>query len=97
MGISSLILGIVSIVLAIIPVLGLFLAPLPTLIGLALGIADWIRRRRRREYQGVAIAGTLVSAVALAILVGWLLLFSLGKPENPPSWNSPPPSPEFLD
>ena len=97
MGIASLILGVISIVLAIIPYAGLFLAPVPTLLGLGLGLADLIARRKRRDYCGVAVAGTLVSAFALAILLGWLALFSLGKPENPIWWETSPPNSESSD
>ena len=68
MGIAALILGIVGLVIAWIPFCGI-LALIPCLVGLGLGIADIIVKGKRGEPKGMGIAGTVLNAVALLIVI----------------------------
>ena len=68
MGIAALILGIIGIVCCII----FFLAPLGLLlvfIGLILGIVDTIKKGKTGQKRGVSIAGIIICAITLVILI----------------------------
>lgn len=70
LAIGSLVLGILSIVAAIVPVIGIIswvLAP----IGLILGFLA----RQKPGGQGLAIAGIVTSAIGLAICILWVVGF----------------------
>jgi glucose dehydrogenase len=82
MGIASLILGIISVLFALIPGCGLFLAPVPALIGMGLGIADWVRKGKAAQPKGIAVAGTIVSVLAFVVLAGWVGVMASQKPEG---------------
>ena len=82
MGIASLILGILSLLFALIPGCGLLLAPVPALIGLGLGIAEWVGKNKKGEPKGLGIAGTIISLIAFVVLLGWVGLFAAQKPED---------------
>ena len=75
MGIAALILGIVGLVIAWIPFCGI-LALIPCLVGLGLGIADIIVKGQRGEPKGMGIAGTVLNAVALLIVILWSIVFA---------------------
>ena len=75
MGIAALILGIVGLVIAWIPFCGI-LALIPCLVGLGLGIADIIVKGKRGEPKGMGIAGTVLNAVALLIVILWSIVFA---------------------
>ena len=70
MGVAALILGILGLIIAWIPLCGM-VALLPCVIGLCLGIADIVVKSKREQPRGVGIAGTILNAVALAILIIW--------------------------
>ena len=84
MGIASLILGIISVLFALVPGCGLFLAPLPALIGMVLGIAAWVGKNKRGEAEGkgIAIAGTIISVLAFVVLGAWVGVMLAQKPEG---------------
>lgn len=75
MGIAALVLGIISIIIAFIPLCG-SIAFLPALIGLVLGIVDIVKKGKTGESKGMAIAGTVLSAIALVFIIFWVFIFS---------------------
>lgn len=75
MGIAALVLGIISIIIAFIPLCG-SIAFLPALIGLVLGIVDIVKKGKTGESKGMAIAGTVLSAIALVFIIFWVFVFS---------------------
>ncbi len=77
MAIASLVLGIISLLVACIPICG-FIILIPALIGLILGIVSIIVSKKKNEAMGMGIAGTILNAVALLTLAIYLLFFSIG-------------------
>jgi len=73
MGVAALVLGIISVLLAFIPVIGLFLAPIPAVIGLILGLVDWKQKKKAELSVGISLAGTILSGVALLVIVLWIV------------------------
>ena len=73
MGIASLILGIISILIAPIPFCG-SVAFAPALIGLILGIAFLVGAKKRSEPLGIGIAGTILNAISLSVIVIWTII-----------------------
>lgn len=74
MGIAALILGIVSIVIGFIPFCGA-IAFVPAVIGLILGIVDIVKKNKAGQAKGMAIAGTVLSGLAIIFIVFWLFVF----------------------
>lgn len=74
MGIAALILGILSIIVGFIPLCG-SIALLPAIIGLILGIVDTVLKSKKGEKKGVSIAGIVLSALAIVIIVFWVFVF----------------------
>lgn len=75
MGVASLVLGIISVVTGWIPFM-CFIAFALALIGLILGIIDTIKKTKEDKNKGISIAGLIVSAVAIPIII-YTSLFSL--------------------
>lgn len=67
MGIASLVLGIVSLVVAWIPCVG-SVAFLPALVGLILGIIDVVKKSKAKAPKGIGLAGTICSGIALLFI-----------------------------
>jgi len=76
MGIAALIIGIVSAVLAFIPLCG-YIAFVPALVGLALGIVDIIQKSKKNESKVMGIVGVITNAVAIVIIIVWTLVFAV--------------------
>ena len=74
MGIAALILGIISIIIGFIPLCGT-IALLPAIIGLILGIVDTVLKSKKGEKKGISIAGIVLSAIAIVIIVFWVFVF----------------------
>ena len=68
MGVAALVLGIISLLLSFIPVIGLLGIGL-AIIGLILGIIDWVQKKKKEEKHGLAIAGVICAAVAIVIVM----------------------------
>lgn len=47
----------------------------PALIGIILGIADIISKRKKKGNKGMAIAGLVLSIISIAVMVLWFVLF----------------------
>lgn len=75
MGIAALVLGIISIIIGFIPLCG-SIALLPAIIGLILGIVDTVQKSKKGEKKGVSIAGLVLSAIAVAVIIFWVFIFS---------------------
>lgn len=75
MGVAALVLGIISIIIGFIPLCG-SIALLPAVIGLILGIVDTVQKSKKGEKKGVSIAGLVLSAIAVAVIIFWVFIFS---------------------
>ena len=76
MGVAALVLGIISLLLSFIPVIGLLGIGL-AIIGLILGIIDWVQKKKKEEKHGIAIAGVICSAIAIVIVILYTMLAGL--------------------
>ena len=76
MGIAALILGIISIIIGFIPLCG-SIALVPAIIGLILGIVDTVLKSKKGEKKGVSIAGLVLSAIAIVVIVFWVFVFGV--------------------
>lgn len=76
MAVASLVLGIISILIAWIPLCG-SIAGLPAFIGLILGIVALVQSKKNNgENKGMGIAGTVLNALALIIITVYTLVFT---------------------
>lgn len=73
MGVASLVLGIVSIIIGFIPFCGA-IAFIPAVIGLILGIVDAVKKSKSQESKGMAIAGIILSAIAIVVIAWWVFV-----------------------
>ena len=80
MGVAALVLGIISIIIGFVPLCGA-IALLPAIIGLILGIVDIVLKSKKGEPKGVSIAGTVLSAIAIVIIVFWVFVFGVAASE----------------
>lgn len=88
LGTASMVLGIVGVVLAFIPIIGVLAWP-TVIVGLVLGIVALQRvRAGAANNRGQAVAGIALSGVGLAICVIWLAIFGVVASNPPP----PPPA-----
>ncbi|MBE5819390.1 MAG: hypothetical protein E7310_00945 [Clostridiales bacterium] len=87
MGTASLIISIIALVislcimpLTLFPLLSLLVFPLITmvsilaLVGLILGIVDWVSRHKKGLKKEKAIAGAICSAIAMLIIIFWTIV-----------------------
>jgi hypothetical protein len=58
----------------ILAVLGVFTSGVTCLVGLPLSIAGYVQARREGRPSGLCLAGIVISAVGIAILVGVVIL-----------------------
>ena len=92
MGVAALVLGIVSVVIGFIPFCGTW-ALIPAIVGLVLGIIDWVKKKKANQPKGKAIAGTICSGVAIVIILVWWLIFGIAANKTAKAikdydWNS---------
>jgi len=73
MDIASLVLGIVSLILGFIPFCG-SIAFIPAVVGLILGIVSLVQKSKTQSPKGMAIAGIILNALAILIILFWLLV-----------------------
>ncbi len=82
MGIASLIIGIISAAIGFIPFCN-YLALLPAGVGIILGIVDAVRKSKMKQPKGMAIAGIILNAAAIVIIILWTVVFAVaGIAEN---------------
>lgn len=76
MGVAALILGIVSLILAFIPIIGIF-AFIPAIIGLILGIVSVVSKSKKNEPKGMSIASIILTSISMFIIFIWLFVLPL--------------------
>ena len=77
MGLAAMVIGIVAVVLGFIPFCGYF-ALLPAIVGLILGIIDVKNKSKAKQPKGMGMAGVVLNAVALIVILLWTLVFAAG-------------------
>lgn len=78
MGIASLILGIISIFIGIIPILGIF-AFIPAIVGLIIGIIDLINRKNKGRKKALTITGIITCSIALVFIAIWAVIIGVAS------------------
>ncbi|MBN2851990.1 MAG: hypothetical protein JXQ23_04565 [Clostridia bacterium] len=74
MGITSFILGIISLILSFLPFMH-FVGIVPAIIGLILGITDLIYTRKNGDYKrGFSISGIVLCFIAILLSIFWTIL-----------------------
>lgn len=83
LGTAGLVLGIIGLVFAFIPIVGIIAWPL-VLLGLIFGIVGAVRASRgQATNRGVAIGGIVCSGLGLVICFVWASLFAAATPTTP--------------
>ena len=77
MGLAAMIIGIIAVVLGFIPFCGYF-AILPAIVGLILGILDVKKKSNAQQPKGIGMAGIVLNAVALIVILLWTLVIGAG-------------------
>lgn len=80
MGVAALVLGIISIIIGFIPVIGA-IAFIPAIVGLILGIVDIVKKNKEKAPKGMSIAGTVLSAIAIVFIIFWISIFGIAVKE----------------
>lgn len=75
MGVAALILGIVSTIFGFVPFCGI-IAFVPAVVGLILGIIDIVQKSKKNEPRGMAIAGVILTGIAIIVISLWTFIFS---------------------
>ncbi len=75
MGVASLVLGIISLIIGFVPFCGI-IALLPAIIGLILGIIDIVKKTKSGMKKGQSIAGLILSAIAIVVIIFWAIVAS---------------------
>ncbi len=75
MGLAAMIIGIIAVVLGFIPFCGYF-ALLPAIVGLILGIVDVKQKSKAKQPKGQGMAGIVLNAVAIIVILLWTLVFA---------------------
>jgi hypothetical protein len=75
MGIAALVLGIIAAPLAFIPCTAVF-AWLPALLAIILGAVGLSQAKKGNGKTGLPIAGLVIGAVSLLIVICWIVLFA---------------------
>lgn len=73
MGVASLVIGIIAVLLGFIPFCGI-IALIPAIVGVVLGIVDWVKKSKQGQPKGMSIAGTILSIIAVVIIIAWYAL-----------------------
>ncbi len=76
-GVASLILGIIALLIALIPCIGLF-ALIPGIVAIVLAIVGLSQASKANGAKGVIIAGLVISILGTTLAAVWLLFFSAG-------------------
>ena len=79
MGLAAMIIGIVAVVLGFIPVCGM-IALLPAIVGLILGIVDVSRKSKQQQPKGKGLAGIILNAAAIIVILVWTLVIAASAP-----------------
>lgn len=74
MGIAAMVIGIISAILAFIPMCG-YVAFVPAIIGLILGIIDAKKKASKNLPKGMSVAGIVLNAIAIVLIFLWTVVF----------------------
>lgn len=77
MGIASMVIGIVGVILSFVPY-GSCISLVGAPIGLILGIVDVVAKNKTGEPKGMAIAGIILNAITIVILILLVVLAMIG-------------------
>lgn len=81
MAVASLVLGIVSAILALIPFCGM-IAIVPAIIGFILGIVDLVKKSKEEDSKkGMSIAGIVLSAIAIIFIIYYVFVIGAATAE----------------
>jgi len=87
MGATSLIFGVIAIIISLVPYCNYF-ALVPAILGLVMGCMDVVNKRKNKEPRGLAIAGIVLNAVAILLLFLWAFFSSMLSEDNIDSRNN---------
>lgn len=73
MGVASLVLGILALVIAWVPCVGVY-ALIFSILGVILGLCGMSKAKKTGEGKGISIAGFVCNAVATAIAIWWFMV-----------------------
>jgi len=85
MGVAALVLGIISFIIALIPLCGM-VAFVPAIIGLVLGIVHISKKNKEGEGEnkgkgkGIGIAGVVLNALALIFIIFYTIIIGAALP-----------------
>lgn len=79
MGLAAMIIGIVAVILGFIPLCGM-IALIPAIVGLILGVLDVAKKSKAQQPKGQGLAGIILNAVAIIIILVWTLIFAAAAP-----------------
>lgn len=71
MGIASFVIGLICLIAS--PFLNIFLI-IPAVIALILGIVDVVKKSKKKQSKGLSIAGIVLSSIAIASCIFFLVL-----------------------
>lgn len=74
MGIASMVIGIVSVILGLIPFCGYF-ALIPAIVGLVLGIIDTIQKSKKGLPKGMSVSGIVLNGASILLILLWTIIF----------------------
>ncbi len=77
MGLAAMVIGIFAVIFGFIPFCGFF-ALIPAIIGLILGILDVKKKSKVQQPKGMGMAGVVLNAVAILVILLWTLVFAAG-------------------
>jgi len=80
MGIAAMVIGIISAILAFIPLCG-YIAFVPAVIGLILGIIDVKKKSKKNLPKGQGMAGIILNAIAIVIIFVWTMVVAVKTKE----------------
>lgn len=75
MDVASLVLGIIGLIFSFLPFCNFFAIPL-VLVGLVLGIVSAVKKSQANSPKGMAIAGSILSGVALVFSSLWIFVLA---------------------
>ena len=83
MSVASLVIGIISIILAFIPFCNFFIV-IPAIVGVVLGIITIVSKKQQegeKSKKGIGIAGLILNAIAILVLIVYFIIFvsNIGK------------------
>ncbi|MBC3191474.1 hypothetical protein H7X46_10410 [Pseudonocardia sp. C8] len=92
---TGFVLGLLSVLFAWIPIIGVIAWPL-SILGLIFAVLGWLRVRKGvANNKGLAIAGTVLSAIGLVVCIAWVSAIATAEPTplpTPVAVAPPPPA-----